>query len=29
LILLIWVAQEVLRRVYFAIQLGDVQGLLF
>jgi YggT family protein len=29
LILLIWVAQEVLRRVYLAIQLGDVQGLLF
>ncbi len=29
LILLIWVAQEVLRRVYFAIQMGDVQGLLF
>jgi YggT family protein len=28
LILLIWVAQEILRRVYFAIVMGDVQGLL-
>jgi len=28
LILLIWVAQEVLHRVYAAIVMGDVQGLL-
>ncbi len=29
LLVLLWVAQEVLRRVYLAIQMGDVQGLLF
>ena len=28
LILLIWVAQEILRRIYAAIVIGDVQGLL-
>ena len=29
LILLVWVAQEVLRRVYFAVVFGQVQGLLW